>query len=341
MNPLWLLCMVALVQDTGVLAWVLLVDTGWLALFGWFLVHVATCLLFAFGFAKGLPPGHAARPQEAAVFTFTLAFLLPILGMVFLLVLIAPALCYRGRPGLTPSWQHPRIPELESTRSTSGMSDAPFNGRNLDAILHNAPLSSTRMAAVMGTLKLPDAQAVSVLRMALKDRDEEVRLLAYALLNRKEKAIEARIHARQIAMDSGETGQGYAQHKGLAHEYWELDLLSPPQGGAASPLLTYAGEHARATLALQPLDAGMHLLLGRILLRQKQFDAADMAFGEAERVGLELRHTQPYRAEIAFFRQRCNLTKPTGSATQTRPTRARSKKPANTLKGVRHGTVTA
>ena len=233
MKPLWLLCMVALVLDAIASALALIVGTGWLALLGWLLAHVATCLLFAFGFGKGLPSGHTARPRDAAVFTFTLALLLPILGMVGSLALIAPALCWREQPSLTSPWQPPCAPELASIRPTSGMPDALLHGRNLDAILHNAPSSSTRMAAVMGTLKFPDAQAATVLRMALKDRDEEVRLLAYALLNRKEKAIEARIHARQIAIDSGGPDQCYAQHKGLAHEYWELGLLSPQQGAAA------------------------------------------------------------------------------------------------------------
>jgi hypothetical protein len=287
-----------------------------------------------------VPTGLAASPRDAAVLAFCVAFFLPVAGMVGLLALITPTLYLQTRLAPVPVWGHPVTPSL----SGSGIADAPHgpgDARNLDAMLRDAPDPQTRMDALMGTLKLADAQAAVLLRRALKDRDDEVRLLAYALLDRKEKAIEARIHSNRLALQTLADGAGFAQHRALAYDFWELSLLGTAQVGAPSPLTTYVCEHARAALHLEPQDAGLHLLLGRALLRERELEGAAQALLRAVRCGMAPAKARPYLAEIAYLQQHYAQVKHLRQSRGLGASSVPLENVWNYWEGVRHGTAQA
>jgi hypothetical protein len=228
--------------------------------------------------------------------------------------------------------------------SMEGMARAPHGPgatRNLDAMLRDAPDPQTRMDALMATLKLADTQAVVLQRRALKDRDDEVRLLAYALLERKEKAIEARIHRRRLALETLTAGAGFAQHRALAYDFWELSLLGAAPLGTSSPLRTYVCEHARAALNLEPQDAGLQLLLGRALLGERELEGAAQALLGAVHCGMALARARPYLAEVAHLQRR------DVEAGHLRHSAGQGASPASMdnvwsyREGVRHGTAQA
>ncbi|RFO94864.1 hypothetical protein DIC66_21245 [Rhodoferax lacus] len=277
-----------------------LAASDWTTVLGCTFLHGTACMFFAQGIAGELISGPEARRQDAAVVGFVLACVLPVLGMVGMLLLVVPALGRRAETAAALPWRQLPTPELPAKAPLHGAAHGLFGSRNLDAILHNASRPTARVAALLGTLRLPDVQAAVLLRKALKDKNEEVRLLAYALLNRKEKAVEARIHGLRQALEIATPGQACTHHRALAHAYWELYLLSAQHVASGAQVLSYVCEHARDALEHRAEDGGLQFLLGRALLRQKQWGMARQAFQDAESAGMEPRRTLAYRAEIDF-----------------------------------------
>ena len=339
MNPVWLVCGSALALDVGAVTQALGSSAPG-SLFAWCVAHSCASALFCAAFARAAPVGPAASPRDALVLAFCVAFFLPVAGMVGLLTLITPTLYLQTLPVPAPVWGHPVAPSL-SGAGMAGALQGPGDARNLDAMLRDAPDPQTRMDALMGTLKLADAQAAVLLRRALKDRDDEVRLLAYALLDRKEKAIEARIHTNRLALETLADGAGFAQHRALAYDFWELSLLGTTQVGAPSPLSTYVCEHARAALHLEPHDAGLQLLLGRALLRERELEGAAQALQCAVRCGMAPARARPYLAEIAYLQQRYAQVKHLRQSQGLGASHAPLENVWKFWEGVRHGTAKA
>ena len=307
----WLACLGALALDAvALLLWSWPASSALLE--GAPALHLMACPLFAWAVPRVLPAGHAYRGAETRRLALVLALVLPLLGMLGLLALLAPALWRQPMPVQPPAWSRLGVPELPQGLPPRQTTSNAWRSRNIQAILLNAPAHQTRLEALQATLKLPDATAAALLRKALRDSDEEVRLLAHALLSRKEKTLETQIHTLHRALEHQPQDAAFALHKALAWAYWQLALLDPPGRAASTPLMSFASEHAGQALALQPGDAGLSLLQGHILLRRQDWDAARTVFQTVAGTGLPDQHTRPWLAEMAFQQRRASLERTSG-----------------------------
>jgi tetratricopeptide (TPR) repeat protein len=161
-----------------------------------------------------------------------------------------------------------------------------------------------RQQGVLDTLRLRDNEAIPLLRRALRDSEDDVRLLAYALLDRKEQAITARIRLRQKQLDGAEGDQRVGHHSAIAHDCWELIHLGLVQGEVMSYLLTTARKHVEDALLIRPRNAGLRLLLGKVLQRMGELALASESLRRAEELGIDSAIVGPELAAIAFSQQR-------------------------------------
>ena len=94
-----------------------------------------------------------------------------------------------------------------------------------------------------------------------------------------------------------------ALHAELARWYWELAYVGLAQGSVLEHVLQQAWSHVMA--ALQGNSGGeMYLLAGRIAMEQGNLDEALAQFDQSAQAGMDAVQLAPYRAEIAFLRQR-------------------------------------
>lgn len=301
----WLFCAIVLVFDAGIFT--LMADTppspGYLLVFVFLIAHATGCLLFSLALLKLLPEPYRKPAFVSGLFVFTTTLFVPVLGMIGFLACLVPAL---RRPCLTArfsEWKHPQVLSLPTLPvEPRGMGGVSRVGELADALQRNAD-PEKRCAALIATLSLKDQQAAPLLRLALKDPEDEVRLLAYTLLNRKEKTIEARISDRKAQLGNGARNQIFLQHKGLAHDYWALAHLGASGGSTLLLLCAHAHEHVQAALDYCPQDGGLQFLFGRILLIEMQLVAASDAFENARQAGIDARETEPFLAEIAFLQR--------------------------------------
>lgn len=300
----WPLCAFALVLDAGIASLMLVLGPSAPSLMTASLAHAAACLLFSMALIRLLPATFGKPAFASGLFVFMTIVFIPVLGMVGLLASIVPLLRRRGPVARPARWQHPQLPDLPRQPDTPQASGGLLGSGNLAGILQHATDPKKRTEALIATLALQDRHAVPLLRLALKDPDDEVRLLAFSLLNRKEKAIEARMRARHARVGESKPDQLFLKHKALAHDFWELAQLGASQGSTQTALCGRALEQLQVALQLRPHDGGLHFLRGQIQLKAQQLDDASDALEMACRCGVDMRQTAPLLAEIAFRKRR-------------------------------------
>ncbi len=299
----WLVCAIALVLDAGIFSLLLDFRPLDVHLLAFSMAHAVACLLFSMALVSLLPDPYRKPAFTSFLFVCTSVFFIPVLGMIGFMACIVPALRKPRRTSRFREWQHPRVLSLP-THPTEPLRPAGTSRvGELAGPLQHAGDPRRRIAALIATLSLSDEQAVPLLRLALKDPEDDVRLLAYALLNRKEKAIEARIRDWTARLGRSPPEQILLQHKALAHDYWALAHIDASRGRPKLLLCARAHEHVQAALAQCPRDGGLQFLFGRILLIETLLDAASDAFESARQSGIDARQIEPFLAEIAFLRR--------------------------------------
>lgn len=161
-----------------------------------------------------------------------------------------------------------------------------------------------RMRTLLALQAMPGRIVSILLRERLADASDDIRLLAYGMLDRQEKAINDRIHEELSLFKQSPPGDAHAlAARHLAELYWELIY----QGLALGDLRRFAAQeslrYADAALAGHGDDSGLHFLRGRVLHALGRLDDAWTAFDQAVVLGLSESKVLPYLAEIAFQRK--------------------------------------
>ena len=235
----------------------------------------------------------------------TVAALLPVAGPLLLGQLLArlarrddlPDAVLAGTALMPAVFAAPAMPDAAAAL---GMA-------SLEARLRFDPDSASRVAAVLATRRLHDAgDAVRLLRVALRDRTEDVRLLAHALLEDRDRRAYAAIEAltRELAEAPADRRAPLACL--LAEASLELCTTGLVSGELESFTLRQARQWIEEARGAGPIrgSANAALLHGRLLLRQGDAAAARVAFEESGRLGAPAPLLAPYVAEVAFQARR-------------------------------------
>lgn len=195
----------------------------------------------------------------------------------------------------------PRLPfkPLAFDRSLS------FSRGGLFEVLERSSDTDKQVVAVMATTRMKSKQAVPLLKVAMRDEEDDVRLLAYSIKDRKESEINGRIkRLLQVLEQPGLSRRERAStDRSLAFLYWELIYLDLAEGDIREFFLTQVVE--RAGSALDSLAYGpLSVLLARAYLEQGNFGAAGEALTASEVAGVDRLVLAPYRAELAFHEGR-------------------------------------
>ncbi|HET6923587.1 MAG TPA: hypothetical protein VFI16_10615 [Anaeromyxobacteraceae bacterium] len=258
-------------------------------------LHAASCGCAAASIHRRLLEGPAGW-SFALVFAGTL--LLPVLGALGLtaVALAAPRTPGASGPDLVLT-RVPGPPEVAAGAEPPRAASAP--GRKTER--------EARLAAVAEARERNDPTTTARLRRALEDPDEDVRLLAHAVLESKSRIAYRRIHQATRELEAAPRSRRAALQRELALDHWELAWLGLVEGECLDQVLGTARRHALAALEEQPRSASLHFLLGRIALRRGAPGEAEPALLRAAELGLPARLLAPYLAEAAFLARHFDL----------------------------------
>ncbi len=235
------------------------------------------------------------------LFIFSVSFFIPLIGMIGVALALFPAL-YLPRKRKVQPWEATAVPELPF-KPRERKQELMFSDGGLQDVLRHARDPDQRLTAIFATRRMRSKEAIPILKLALRDPSDDVRLLAYSMLDQRESRINQRIEHALASMDSASTDRKIALHGELARWYWELAYVGLAQGSVLDHVLQQAWSHVTAALLGNP-GGELHLLAGRIAMEQGNLDEALAQFDRSAQSGMDAVQLAPYRAEIAFLRQR-------------------------------------
>ncbi len=289
---------------------VLLEAGAWAALFlaprswdlaAYALLHLAATPLFAVQLWRQLPRRYRVPAGDALGFLNLLIAVLPFVGVLGLVagLVLALRMPRFNRAFSVTSLPLPELPFQPPVVHTV----PPYSGGALRQILRYADRPLKRLKAVMATRFMQVRDAVPVLQVALKDRVDDVRLLAYAMLDGKEKQLAERIQQLQDDLEEAPPARAAAIHRVMAALCWELVYGQLVHGAVRLHWLARARGHAEAALSTRA-DGALWVLYARIALEQNDLARAGVALRRASESGVTDRALASWCAELAFRERR-------------------------------------
>jgi hypothetical protein len=259
------------------------------------LLHAAAALLAALALTASLAPGAGPGRLRVAPLAFALLFALPGIGIgvVLLWLALLRRLRTRQKPGGFGEVSAPPFDVHLKTRPH-------FRFIGAAGMLANPRVPvDIRVGALLALSRVPGRIATPLLRSMLPSGTEDVRLLAYGLLDAQEKRLNQSIHeALRRHAEGG--AERVAAARRLAELYWELVYHGLAVGDvrrhALERCLTYAEEALAA--ASHP---EMALYRARALHALGRIDEAEAAYAGLS--GLPESRVLPYLAELAYDRR--------------------------------------
>lgn len=270
--------------------------------------HALGALLIALALRGLLPPerlqaGPAARRRDLTLL-FAVPLALPLCGGAGLCAALYIGLLARRRAAepelrLTPVPPLPYRPHAISERPA-------YDEGALSSTLRACSDPERRLRAVLAARALREPEEVAILQLALRDPVDDVRLLAYSLLDRREQALNQLMQALQRTLSQTPAAHPaqITLHRRLAQAGFELVALGLARGEVQSYLLAAARDHLKEVLQRVPRDRASQLLLGRVYLRLRKPRQADGVLREAAVLGLAADLLAEPRAEAALRRRR-------------------------------------
>ena len=235
------------------------------------IAHVVAGTLGLVGLRSTMPQRLQSESMSAAPVAGSLLLFVPVLGLVGLTMgLVWPLRRQRAGPEVKPLLRF-RAPSLAG---------APSHGA-----------TSSQLDRLAATRAWSDTEAVPLLRAVLADDDEEARLLAHALLARRERKAEACIRRCEALCASAHSPMAYLRAAQAHADLAESGLIE----GSALVRHGDAGlAHTAMGLASAPDDARLHFVRGRLALVTGDDQNAMTSLRAASTRGLPSSVVAPY-----------------------------------------------
>jgi len=145
---------------------------------------------------------------------------------------------------------------------------------------------------------------LAIIKQALSDKEDEVRLFSFSIIDKMEKRINSQIHRyRQIFEKGKHKREKMAAAKELARLYWDLVYFELADETLQHFLIEETLRFIQYVLKNDYDNIAMHMLLGRVYLHKKMDESAQREFAYVlESDPAQYGVVAPYLAEI-FFRQ--------------------------------------
>ncbi|RQH07101.1 tetratricopeptide repeat protein [Paraburkholderia dinghuensis] len=268
-------------------------------------LQAVAALLIAGGSARLMPARYRTPRIPLFGYLWVMNFAVPFGGLLCTLCALAVGTKLPRRERYLPIQQvfEPEFaPNLRGTVSYG-------RGARLKAELQNADLdTSFRMTALIAMQSMPARTVSPLLQSMLADPLDDIRLLAYGILDNREKGLTQRILAERARLDGKSQPAATGDERRLANKelaglYSELIYEQLVKGDVYRNAAEQADAYASAALEADPSDASLWRLRGRLALDQRNLDMAEEMLQRAIDCGFPRERMLPYLAEVAYQRR--------------------------------------
>jgi polysaccharide biosynthesis protein PelE len=180
-----------------------------------------------------------------------------------------------------------------------------FRGGKIRAKLTDEQVpAAMRLSALLAIQDAPARYTADIMRNLLADSLDDIRLLAYGMLDGKEKEISHRIYEEKQQLDKLTTNEErYACNRKLAELNYELIHQRLVSGDVRNFSAQQSKDYAQNAIDIAPADSGLWYLMGKVALVRNQLEEAEQCFEKAGEFGFPRERIAPYAAECAFRRR--------------------------------------
>lgn len=261
-------------------------------------LHATCCSVLATCAFVLLPARYRQSKVWAWWLMFNFAFIAPVLGPIGIVLIIHFTLI---RKTDTLGQAIPRTIELPVYDVQMHETARAGQGAIRSRLTSNVP-AHVRMQSLLTLQVVPSGVANPILEDLLGDETDDVRLVAFGMLDAAEKKLSVQIHRAQKNLDKSLPPKArYDGYRHLAELHWELIYEALVQGELRKHVLAEALQCLEAALALEPQpEVGLLFLKGKILLAQGLAQPSEAAFRAAMRLGQTEASVLPYLADLAY-----------------------------------------
>ena len=282
-------------------------STGLGLIGAYLLLHGLGSIVISAAIALLVPVRYRQPRRWLLAYLFSFNFFIPLAGFFcsvagIVLDVLLP------RPSKQNAFDTVQAPRFTTHRNHEGTG---FRGGQVRAQLSDSTASvDQRLKALIAVQDTPSRTTGSLLRDLLADPADDIRLLAYGILDGKEKQIAHQILKQQQSLaQSTDHAEHFRLNKGIAELYWELIYQNLVLGDMQSFSAEQVRKHTRAALDVDDTDAGLWFMLARLELMRGSVDAAEYALLKAQEANFARERLLPYIAEMRFLQRRYDLVR--------------------------------
>lgn len=293
------LVLLGFVLEAGAFA-VLLQDVSTELQFFEFIVLHAAASVDAAQMGLMFLPRHYRHPKWAVYGLFFLgSFFVPLLSYIFISAVVITARFF-SKPIIYHPFLKVELPEF--TLGSAGVRSSLGEGAIRTRLSTSSLSTEVRMKALLSAHAMSPRFSVPMLKELLGDEADDLRLLAYGMLDSREKVLNSLIDDLLKKLSGcHSTNLCQLYQKQLSELYWAFAYENLAEGDMLAYMLAQAEHYARAALETKP-DGDLWVLLAQILIKQHKPQEVDDAFKQAIKLGMPAMRIQPYLAELAYQR---------------------------------------
>ncbi len=288
----------AVLADLAIFLNPLVLSSSMSAFISVLVAHSSACAVVAVSTYLLLPARFKQPRTMVLLLMFGFAFIAPIVGAIGMLLITRTTLREGGDGARLAVPASVALPEYDVQMKSTHRGGRGAIRSRLEA---NVP-NDLRMQSLLTLQAVSSRVSNPILEELLGDNTDDVRLVAFGMLDAEEKKLSGHIQRERIALSRELTPeQRYACFSHLAELHWELIYTALAQGDLRRHMLGQANHYVEEALdtGMAP-ESGLLFLKGRMLLNQGELEAADVTLQLSMDLGKSKTSVLPYLAEIAF-----------------------------------------
>lgn len=301
----WLKMVLALVAELSSL---LLLDEAleFDSLAAYFALHALAAAVSAWLAFSLLPAQYRAPARPGYALLYCFAFFIPLLGVLATLLAVQVALRF-PKALRTDRFVAVQMPEFSPVqRESTERSD--LRAGDARRILKDWTLPlDTRLRVLVALQSMRPKAAVPLLQSLLADPSEDIRLLAYSMVDAWEKDLTQQIQHARARLAEAREGDERAPLVNSLQRLAELHWLQADTGLARGDLRRFALQQAQKlcedVLVLDSYVPSVWQLYAKVLIELDQLPAASRALELARKVRMPLQEIWPLMAQIAWLQR--------------------------------------
>jgi len=287
--------------ELGAVLAIFMDSSSWKKLAFFLVLHLISCLCFASLMAVSLPKRFADKRTFIMRLFFSFTFFLPMFGMLgmFLTLFYFRILGKESPPG-----DYETLSKLHFSYDAGAGPASMGEGGAWSRLKSTGAPRNLRLKAILAVSTTSGLNSSRLLQMATGDSDDEIRLLAFNLFDKREKSISASVNnaLTLLKQESDSEVRGQLSKK-LAFAYWEYVYNDLAKEDLLAFYVDQSLHYARMAFSLNVEDPALLILLGRIFMFQGDLETAEMTMVNAIERGAHPDRVIPYFAELAFRRR--------------------------------------